>query len=623
MKKVLTFLGVIFLFFGFSTRALKAQTLNWTVDYLSQPRIFHTAVTVGDKVFFAGGDGTPYLIDIYDDSNGTWSTDLLPSYNRFPKSIAFDDKAFFFTSSGVDIYNPSTNSWETDNIYQCLDPNATSETTYITVINNELYVSAPYRTQTCIYNAVTDSWTTRSKSSFNLPSSGATIAAKGSKILFAGGSIIGLTARVYAYDVLSDSWSMMDSLSIARQGMTAKVIGDYIYFAGGAQQGASGLMGSTAIDVYNMNTNQKSTFQLPTSGTGLSVEFYNNLIFFAGGIGGYGNQSYERQYVEIYDTLTQSWTTYSAGFASLSASSVVNNKILFAGGRFSLTGYSISDVQIVELTDPNQSPISVSGDDQIVNEGQSVVFDGSLSSDPDNDPLSFSWSVDSGICSINDPNIVNPTVTCDDNGVYNVILVVSDGTETASGSLVLTVNNVSPTALLTISPTVIFEGESATLSFSNQYDSSSVDTTSGFTYSYDCTNDGVFEVSNSTSASYSCSYPTNGMFAARGRIEDKDGGFSDYFISVIVQTASEAVDDLIDVVISFNLQNGIENSLDQKLEAAQNALDDININNNAAAINSLQAFINAVEAQRGIKITNEQADVLIAAATEIINYLSL
>jgi len=64
----------------------------------------------------------------------------------------------------------------------------------------------------------------------------------------------------------------------------------------------------------------------------------------------------------------------------------------------------------------------------------------------------------------------------------------------------------------------------------------------------------------------------------------------------------------VDQVETFNLQQGIENSLDAKLDSALNALSDVNQNNNQAAINSLQAFINAVNAQRGSKITNEQAD---------------
>ena len=47
-----------------------------------------------------------------------------------------------------------------------------------------------------------------------------------------------------------------------------------------------------------------------------------------------------------------------------------------------------------------------------------------------------------------------------------------------------------------------------------------------------------------------------------------------------------------------------------------------NENNDKAAINSLQAFINAVEAQSGKKISQEDADNLIAAAQQIINILS-
>lgn len=79
---------------------------------------------------------------------------------------------------------------------------------------------------------------------------------------------------------------------------------------------------------------------------------------------------------------------------------------------------------------------------------------------------------------------------------------------------------------------------------------------------------------------------------------------------------------LIDTVEAMNLQQGIDNSLDAKLDAAFNALDDLNQNNDVAAINSLNAFINAVEAQRDKKITNEQADALIDAANYIITLLS-
>ncbi|MBC8468950.1 MAG: hypothetical protein H8D56_05715 [Planctomycetes bacterium] len=86
-------------------------------------------------------------------------------------------------------------------------------------------------------------------------------------------------------------------------------------------------------------------------------------------------------------------------------------------------------------------------------------------------------------------------------------------------------------------------------------------------------------------------------------------------------TPQDEIVELIFTVAEMNLHQGIENSLDAKLDAAFNALDDMNENNDVAAINSLNAFINAVEAQRGKKITNEQADTLIAAAQAIIDML--
>lgn len=79
-----------------------------------------------------------------------------------------------------------------------------------------------------------------------------------------------------------------------------------------------------------------------------------------------------------------------------------------------------------------------------------------------------------------------------------------------------------------------------------------------------------------------------------------------------------AIEELVLVVIDLNLQVGIENSLDAKLDSALAALNDANASNDVAAINSLEAFKNAVEAQSGNKISPEDALVLINAANAII-----
>lgn len=87
------------------------------------------------------------------------------------------------------------------------------------------------------------------------------------------------------------------------------------------------------------------------------------------------------------------------------------------------------------------------------------------------------------------------------------------------------------------------------------------------------------------------------------------------------QEPDEMIQELVGTVIELNLHKGISNSLDAKLQSALGALDDVNTNNDVAAINTLNAFINAVEAQRGNKITDEDADTLIAAAQAIIDKL--
>lgn len=167
----------------------------------------------------------------------------------------------------------------------------------------------------------------------------------------------------------------------------------------------------------------------------------------------------------------------------------------------------------------------------------------------------------------------------------------------------------------------IVQRGAAVLAFSNQHDPSAADMAAGFAYSYDCTNDGILEGTDLSAAEFACTYPEPGTFWARGMIKDKDGGFTAYTTPVMVLTPAEAIVRLVDLVESMNLQQGIDNGLDAKLEAALGALGELSENNTAAAINTLQAFINNVEAQRGNKITDEQADILTAEAQEIIDSL--
>ena len=93
---------------------------------------------------------------------------------------------------------------------------------------------------------------------------------------------------------------------------------------------------------------------------------------------------------------------------------------------------------------------------------------------------------------------------------------------------------------------------------------------------------------------------------------DSDGNSGEVDGSEII----EAIEDLIENIQEMNLPEGIENSLVSKLE---NAIQSVYRGRHNAASNQLEAFINEVEAQRGKKITEEQADELIADAQSIID----
>lgn len=91
-----------------------------------------------------------------------------------------------------------------------------------------------------------------------------------------------------------------------------------------------------------------------------------------------------------------------------------------------------------------------------------------------------------------------------------------------------------------------------------------------------------------------------------------------YRIRKITFEPSQATSVLSSMVNNLNLDSGAANSLATKLDSAQQSLAN---GNTGAGVNQLQAFINQVNAQRGKKLTDQEADQLIAAAQAIINLL--
>jgi chitodextrinase len=103
--------------------------------------------------------------------------------------------------------------------------------------------------------------------------------------------------------------------------------------------------------------------------------------------------------------------------------------------------YEDIDEVIVTVLNFNHPPVADAGEDQIVNEGDFVQLDGSLSFDEDNDALTYIWEVPAGIFLDNadsaSPSFIAPSVNEDTD--FEIMLTVSDGEYSDSDIVVITV----------------------------------------------------------------------------------------------------------------------------------------------------------------------------------------
>ena len=145
-----------------------------------------------------------------------------------------------------------------------------------------------------------------------------------------------------------------------------------------------------------------------------------------------------------------------------------------------------------------------------------------------------------------------------DNGSFTVAVTVSDGTASTSDTDTATIANVAPTATLANNGPVD-EGSPATVSFSAQFEPSSDDTAAGFHYAFSCSNGDLSAATyagSGTAASTMCTFSDNGSYTVKGRIIDKDDGFTEYTTSVTVNNVAPVVsagaDDTIDEGDTFS-----------------------------------------------------------------------
>jgi uncharacterized delta-60 repeat protein len=111
--------------------------------------------------------------------------------------------------------------------------------------------------------------------------------------------------------------------------------------------------------------------------------------------------------------------------------------------------------------------------------------------------------------------------------------------ETLESRMLLSVDNIAPTATLT-GPSSVDENQAATFTFSNPVDDAG-DLSAGLRYSLDFTNDGVFDIVDSSSPDLIVpAYTLNGpsTVTVLARVSDIDGGFTDYTSTLTVTNSA-------------------------------------------------------------------------------------
>jgi VCBS repeat-containing protein len=195
------------------------------------------------------------------------------------------------------------------------------------------------------------------------------------------------------------------------------------------------------------------------------------------------------------------------------------------------------------LTRPpeNQPPTADANGPYSVAEGGSVILDGSGSSDPDDDPMTFAWDLDNN--GTFETSGQNPTFTAasrDGPDSQTVVLQVCDTSDACdTDTATITINNEAPTATFG-DDSPVGEGSSFSLSLTSPFDPSNADTSAGFEYAFDC-GDGSGYGAVGSSNSATCVTDDDGARAVKGKIRDKDGGETEYTASVTVNNEAPDV----------------------------------------------------------------------------------
>jgi hypothetical protein len=272
-----------------------------------------------------------------------------------------------------------------------------------------------------------------------IPVNGAPVVSAGPDVTVPGGSQVGLTGTATdpESDPLTYQWTQLGGPNVTLAGATTLTpsftapartqSAQVLTFAFTANDGTS----TSSPDSIDVTVPANFT---PVANAGLDVTVSGGSQVTLNGAGSSDGDG---------DTLTYQWTQTSGPPVTLSSSTAANPTFTTPIGgaqvqtiSFDLVvsdGITSSAADSVTISvNPNAAPVANAGVDQgPINTGQTVTLDGTGSTDPDNNALTYQWTQVSGpAATLSSPTAARPTFVAPNvQGTQNLVfqLVVNDG----------------------------------------------------------------------------------------------------------------------------------------------------------------------------------------------------
>ena len=267
----------------------------------------------------------------------------------------------------------------------------------------------------------------------------------------------------------------------------------------------------------------------------------------------------------------------------------------------------------VHVVPSNRAPVADAGVESVAGlEGSAVTFDGSGSSDPDGDALTYTWDFGDG-ASAGGPTAQHVYA---DNGAYTAQLTVSDGSLSATATVTAVIANVAP-VVGAFGGAELLPGEPYHAAGSFMDPGADLWTA---TVDYgDGTGAQPLSLSGKTFG-LSHTYRDPGTFTVTVRVTDDDGGVGTASATVVVNTLQDLIGGIDqgveDLQTSGALNPPSANSLSASLDAAIAKLD---AGDFAGAMHNLEVFIGKVEGLvKNGRLSEAAAAPLLAEANRLL-----